>query len=284
MGILDALRRWDEARERPWYRYAGVIIGLGLAGAVLAIPAAAGLSEKAHAAGAVTVLMAVWWLGGVLPSSVTALVPLVAFPLLGVASTREAAAPYADPLNFLMFGGFILAHAMEDVGLHRRLVALLLRPAWVRVGPRRVAFALMTATAMVSGFVSNSATMVMMLPIALGLAAATSQDGRVRASFTLSTAYASSIGGVGTLVGTAPNAVLAGLASSMAHQEVRFLQWMMVGIPFVVIALPLAWFVVNVIALPLPRRGLREPDAPTIPPWTSGERSVLGVIVLCFAA
>ena len=87
--------------------------------------------------------MALWWVGNVLPMAVTALLPLVAFPVLGILSVKEAAAPFAHPLNFLMLGGFLMAVAMERVGLHRRLTALVLAPAMVRSSPRRVVMALM---------------------------------------------------------------------------------------------------------------------------------------------
>ncbi len=283
-GVFGLLHAWDGLRARPGYRVAGVIVGLGLAAGVLALPAPAGLTPEAQRAGAMTVTMAAWWLGGVLPMAVTALLPLVALPLLGVSSTREAAAPYADPLIFLMLGGMILAHAMEEVGLHRRLVAVLLAPEWVRRSPRRIALALMTAAACVSAFINNTSSMLMMLPIALLLAEGAGGGRRTRAAFTLSTAYACSIGGVATLVGTAPNAVFAGLAASIAGREIRFLDWMLVGVPFVALAIPLAWFVVNFVALPVPVASSRVPPAPVAPPWSEGERSVLVVFGLCFLA
>ena len=283
-GLFTALSSWDALRARPMYRVAGVLGGAAIAAAILAVPTPSGLSVEGHRAGALTVVMGLWWLGGVLPMAVTALLPLVALPALGVAETREAAAPYADPLNFLMLGGFLLAHGMEEVGLHRRLVANLLAPAWVRATPRRTALALMFATAAVSSFVNNTASMVMMLPIALALAEGAGGGRRLRAAFTLSTAYACSIGGVGTLVGTAPNMVLAGLASKIAGVEIRFVDWLGIGVPFVLLAIPTAWFVVNAIALPVPDRSERVPDAPAKPAWGEGERAVLVVLVGCFVA
>ena len=282
MGAIELLGAWDRARERPGYRWGGVALGLAVAAALCAVPVE-GLTVTAQRAGAVSALMAMWWLGGVLPAAVTAMVPLVAFPLLGVAATKDVAAPYADPLIYLMLGGFVLGYAMEAVGLHRRLVALLLAPAWVRARPDRVALALMAATAAISGFVSNTGTMVMMLPMGLAMAAHVSASRRVRSAFTLSLAYSCSIGGVATLVGTAPNAVFAGMAASIAHREVKFVEWMAVGVPFVVLALPVAWFVVNRLTLRLPD----APDAPILKParpeWAPGEAAVLTLILACFA-
>lgn len=280
-GMLAVLERWDALRARPAYRIAGVLAGILLAAAILTAEAPAGMSEAAQRTAAMTATMALWWVGGVLPMAVTALVPLVALPALGVAPTREAAAPYADPLIFLFLGGFVIAHAMEEVGLHRRLVAVLLGPAWVRVSPRRIALALMTAAAAVSSIINNTSAMLMMLPIALALSDGAGK--RVRAAFVLSTAYACSIGGVATLVGTAPNMVFAGLAAKMTGEEIRFVDWLAVGVPFVVLAIPVAWFVVNTVALPVPARSEHVPAAPIRRPWGEGERAVLAVLVACLA-
>lgn len=281
-GFLAALEGWDALRARPAYRLAGVLCGLALAAGILSVDTPAGMSPEAHRTAAMTATMALWWVGGVLPMAVTALVPLVALPLLGVAPSRDAAAPYADPLIFLFLGGFVLAHAMEEVGLHRRLVALLLAPAWVRRGPRRIALALMAAAALLSGIINNTSAMLMMLPIALTLSEGLGK--RTRAAFVLSTAYACSIGGVATLVGTAPNMVFAGTAARLTGQDIRFVDWLMVGAPFVLLAVPLAWFVVNVFALPVPARADKPPAAPRTGGWNEGERAVLAILGLCFGA
>ena len=282
MGAIELLGAWDRAREKPRYRWGGVALGIVIAAGLASVPVE-GLTVTAQRAAAVSFLMAFWWLGGVLPAPVTGMVPLVAFPLLGVASTKEVAAPYADPLIYLMLGGFVLGYAMEAVGLHRRLVALLLGPAWVRARPDRVVLALMAATAAISGFVSNTGTMVMMLPMGLAMAAHVSSSTRVRSAFVLSLAYSCSIGGVATLVGTAPNAVFAGMASSIAHREVKFVEWMAVGVPFVVLALPVAWFVVNRLTLRLPDASDAPIERPEKPEWAPGEAAVLTIILACFA-
>lgn len=281
-SFLRALHAWERARGLPAYRVGGILGVLAVTGVILSLPLPDGLTAEGRGAAAVTVAMGLLWLGGVLPMAVTALLPLVAFPMLGVMSGRQAAAPYADPLIFLMLGGLLLAHAMEEVGLHRRLTAALLAPEWVRRSPRRVALALMASTAIVSGFVNNTASMLMMLPLALSLAAHLGDDRRLRAAFVLCTAYACSIGGVGTLVGTAPNAVFAGLAQSIVGREVGFLDWMLVGVPFVFVAIPTAWLVVTRLALPVPGgEGARVPPAPRVPA-TEGERPVLVVLAACF--
>ncbi len=281
--LLAALAAWDRARTRPRYRLVGTAVCLALG--IVAHVAMAGAPAGARAAAALTVAMSTAWLGGVLPMAVTALTPLVAMPLLGLGSVREAAAPYADPLNVLMLGGFLLAAAMEQVGLHRRVVAAMLAPAWIRATPGRVALGLMAATATVSAFVNNTAAMLMMLPTAMALATALGADRRMRAAFTLVTAYASSIGGVTTLVGTAPNAVLAGLAPRLAGREVTFVGWLGVGVPFVLLAIPTAWWMVTRVALPLPRDHRAPPTPPQHPgPWSFGETAVGTVVGACLLA
>ncbi len=278
-SMSEGVARWDAARSLPAYRLGGVAVGALLAAALLLAPTPEGLSTEGQRTAAVAALMGVWWLGGVLPIAVTALVPLVALPILGIATMKEAAAPFAHPLIFLILGGFLLSHAMEEVGLHRRVTALLLRPAWVRASPGRVVLALMAAGAALSGLVSNTATTLMMLPIAVTLSATCTADPRARSGFVLALAYACSIGGVTTLVGTPPNAVLAGLTPDAIGVEIGFAEWMMVGVPFAVLAVPMAWLTITKIALPLPERG-REIEAPEIPPWMPGERVVLGVVGL----
>ena len=276
-SISDGVARWDAARAQPSYRHGGVIIGAIACALVLAAPTPEGLPVMGQRTAAVAALMGIWWLGGVLPIAVTAMVPLVALPILGIATMKEAAAPFAHPLIYLMLGGFLLSHAMEQVGLHRRVTALLLRPAWVRARPERVVLALMAAGAGLSGLVSNTATVLMMLPIASRLAALCTDDPRTRSGFILGLAYACSIGGVTTLVGTPPNAVLAGLAPEVAGREIGFAEWTFLGVPFAILAVPLAWLVITKVALPLPDRewSLKAPETPA---WAPGGRPVLAVV------
>lgn len=269
--ISAALSKWEAAQQTAPYRLGGLLAGLAAALLVAGVESPEGLSREGQLTGAVAVCMALWWVLAVLPMSVTALVPLVAFPLLGVASIKTVAAPYASHVLFLMLGGFILGHGMETVGLHRRLTAALLRPKWVRQSPRRVLLALMTACAILSGLVSNTATTVMLLPVAVVLAQVSGLDARARSGFVLGLAYAASIGGTTTLVGTPPNAVLAGLV------EISFATWLTIGVPFALLALPVAWFVVSIWMIPAegdPVDGLATEG------WRPGERAVLGVVGL----
>ncbi len=277
------VERWESLRVHPRYRTVGLLGAATLFAGLLWVPAPEGLTVPAQRAAALLAAMAWLWIGGVIPLAVTALLPLVFVPLLGLGKMNTTAAAYFDPLNILMLGGFILGHAMESVGLHRRLTAWLLAPAWVRASPRRVLFALMAATAALSALMSNTATMLMMLPLALTTAALSSSNTKVRLAFPLGCAYAASIGGLATLIGTPPNAVLAAQAPVLIGREVSFAGWMAIGVPFVVLAIPAAWWAV-VATRRVPDVAEHPIAAPEVLPWSAAERSVVGVVALALIA
>lgn len=262
-------------------------IAAGLATAVLvtvaALPTPAGLDPGAPRAAAVALVMAALWVTESLPLAATATIPLVAFPLLGIATLRETAVGYADPVILLMIGGFALGHAVEEVGLHQRLADTLLRPAWVRASPQRALLAVMATTAALSSVLSNTATMLMMVPIAHGLADRALPDGRARAPFLLGAAYAASIGGCATLIGTPPNAILAGMAPKLAGEAVSFAAFAAVGVPFVLLVLPVAWVAVGRLTYHLPAHAPAAPPPPATD-WRPGERPVLAVAAVALAA
>ncbi len=231
-------------------------IGLAAGGAVcvglLLLPAPEGLDPAAWRTAAVGLLMAIWWITEALPIEATALVPLVLFPLLGIAGIDDAAAPYANPLIFLFMGGFIIAEAMQAWRLHRRIALGIVQ----RVGaqPSSIIFGFILASAFLSMWVSNTATALMMLPIGLSIIDLARDRLEERGAelpphfglvLILCIAYACNIGGMGTLIGTPPNAVLAGFLSESYGVEVGFAQWMVVGLPLVVVALPLLYVVLT---------------------------------------
>lgn len=227
----------------------GLFLGPTLFLFCLAIPAASGLTPQARAMLGVVALMATWWATEAIPIGATAFVPLVLFPLLGILGPIQTAAPYADPNVFLFLGGFLLAQAFQKWGLDRRLALHVL----VRVGtrPRRLLLGFMGFTALVSMWVSNTATTLIMLPLGLGVLAqlgarADRTSGRRDPFGTvlmLGIAYAASIGGMATLIGTPPNIILAGAASQALPQgpEVTFVRWMIVGVPLALVFLVVAW-------------------------------------------
>lgn len=197
---------------------------------------------------AVGLLMAVWWVTEAIPISATALVPLVLFPPLGVAGIGDTASPYANPIIFLFLGGFMIAAALARCGLHRRLALTIIH----RVGtePTRLVGGFMLATAALSLWVSNTATVVMLLPMAEAVIELVEQDGeeasrRFSVALLLALAYAASIGGMGTLIGTPPNALLAGFLQESYGIHLGFAQWMLVGLPLVAVGLPLTWLLLT---------------------------------------
>jgi solute carrier family 13 (sodium-dependent dicarboxylate transporter), member 2/3/5 len=223
-------------------RRIGLLAGPLAFAAILATPSPPSVTAIAWRTAAVAALMAVWWISEAIPIPATALVPLVLFPSLGILPIERAAAPFANPVIFLFLGGFILAAAVERSGLHRRLALSVVRGAGTT--PRAIVGGFMLATALISMWVSNTATVVMMLPIALSvvrLLEGSSGRDTLAVPLMLGIAYSASIGGLGTLIGTPPNALLAGFASSEHAIRIGFAQWMVFAVPLVVVTLPLVW-------------------------------------------
>lgn len=293
----------DWARTISWL---GLVLGpfLGVAAYMLLPHAArdesgavvAGLSHAARAAAGVGVLMAIWWLSEAIPLPATSLVPLVAFPLLGVMPIGAAAAPYAGDIVFLFLGGFILGLSMERWGLHKRIA--LLTVLIVGTGPKRVIGGFMLATACISLWVNNTSTTIMMLPIALSVISlvavrhappgtpsdqATSPDPNFDSTLLLGVAYASSIGGVGTLIGTAPNAIMAAFVEDALGRPMGFAQWLTFALPVVVVFLLIAWVYMTCISQPVRLktipggRALIRGELRALGPMSRGEWTVLVV-------
>ena len=235
----------------------GLAAGILTAGVLLWLPLPDGMSEAGRRTAAVTTLMAVWWVSEAIPIAATALLPIFAFPLLGISSVRDACAPYADPTNIFFLGGLMIAAAVERWGLHRRLALHVMR----RLGgsPRRLVLGFMTATAAISMWTSNAATTMMMLPIALAVIEHfESRRFDTRPAFApalmLAVAYAANIGGVGTLVGTPPNVIFAGSFARLFPEAppIGFATWMMVGTPIAILMTPLAWLFLTRVAFRVP--------------------------------
>jgi sodium-dependent dicarboxylate transporter 2/3/5 len=284
----------------------GLLLGPVLAlAAWLLLPAAepgagsagAGLDPAGRATAAVAIWMAVWWLTEAVPLAATALLPVVLFPLLGVADIRAATAPYANPLIFLFLGGFLLGLAVQRFGLHRRIALWIL----LRVGtsPRALVGGFMLAAALLSMWISNTATAIVMLPIGvsvLGLLAeqaGADADPAARRAFgtalVLGIAYACSIGGTGTLVGTPPNLVLAAYVREHYGTDLGMLRWLGIGLPLVAVLLPLTWLYLTRIAFRLPAtalpggRTVLAAELARLGPMGSGERVTATVFALTAA-
>ncbi len=237
---------------------AGLVLGLSLFLAMLFAPAPAELSAGGWRTAAVGVLMAIWWMTEAVPIPVTALLPLVLFPLLGIEGIEGAAAPYAQPTIFLFMGGFMIAITMERWNLHKRIALAIIR--YIGTEPSSIVAGFMAATAFLSMWVSNTATTLMMLPIAVSVMEL-ARRGEPETGSTgarnfglcllLGVAYAASVGGIGTLVGTPGNALMAGFLSTSFGYQIEFVRWMMVGIPVVVIGIPLIHVVLTRVVYPL---------------------------------
>jgi solute carrier family 13 (sodium-dependent dicarboxylate transporter), member 2/3/5 len=274
---------------RPLRRNHGLWVGPLLALLTLLLPI--GLEPAAQRTAAVAVLMAAWWITEALPIPATALVPLAAFPVLGILPPAQAAAPYANPVVFLFLGGFLLALALQRWGLHRRIALAIVASVGTR--PDRLILGFMLATAFLSMWISNTATAAMMVPIGLALCTLLKPVGHVGpfrfgTALMLGIAYAATIGGVGTLIGTPPNAILAAAASEHLGRQIGFAEWMMVGMPVVLVLLPATWLLLV--------RGLYPPEPlpdgaadvlnsqrADLGPMHRGERITAGVFVLMAA-
>lgn len=210
------------------------------------------LSPKAITILALGAWMVVWWATEAVPIPVTSILPMVLFPLLSVSSVKEASAPYGDPVIFLFMGGFILALGLEKYNLHQRIALNLIR--LTGTSGNGIILGFMLATAIISMWISNTATAVMMLPIANSvtslLAREMGQQHDVRfkkfaTGLMLGIAYAASIGGLATIIGTPPNVVMVGYMKRFYNLDVSFSKWMLVGIPLMVLILSSCYFIIT---------------------------------------
>ncbi|MFL2769729.1 MAG: SLC13 family permease [Rhodospirillaceae bacterium] len=235
----------------------GLLLGAVLFAFILLSEPPAGLSGAGWRAAAVVVLMATWWLTEALPVFATGLLPLALFPLLNVVDIGTAAAPYANPLIFLFMGGFMIALAMQRWGLHTRIALALLSITGTRA--RNLVGGFMISTALLSMWVSNTATTMMMLPIALSVLALLKADSLedqklpgFNTALVLAVAYGANVGGLATLVGTPPNALLAAYFDETYGVNIGFSDWMMVGLPISTVLLFLTWLLLTRIFYPMP--------------------------------
>ncbi|ANM31833.1 anion transporter [Acidobacteria bacterium Mor1] len=233
-------------------RRIGRVLGPALALVLLALAPPEGLGLVGLATAALGVWMAVWWATEAVPIPVTALLPLGLMPLLGIADIRTAAAPYAHPTIFLFLGGFLVALALQRWDLHRR-VALWVVEGFGRSGNSLI-LGFMLAAALISMWVTNTATTMMLLPIATSVILVVMRSARAeerdeRSSFPvallLGVAYGASIGGVATLIGTPPNALLAAFMREQFDVEIGFARWLLLGLPVSGLMLPAAWWLLT---------------------------------------
>lgn len=238
----------------------GLVLGPLFLLLTLVIPPPEGLSVEGWRTAGAALLMATLWICESIPIPATALLPLPLFPLLGLVTIEGAAAPFAHPIIYLFLGGFIIALAMQRWGLHRRIAIGIISVMGSQ--PRRVVGGFLLASALISMWVSNTATALMMLPIALSVVQLLQGDGRdgaprdaAAATFAtalmLAVAYGATTGGMATLIGTPPNALLASHMEKAYGVEIGFGQWMCLGLPVTLVSLPIVYLVLTRISFRL---------------------------------
>ncbi len=196
------------------------------------------VSEKGDAVIAVAVWMVIWWISEAVSISVTALLPLLLFPILNIMDIGDVGANYGSPIIFLFFGGFVLALALEKVNLHKRIALNIIKITGTT--PNKVVLGFMIATAALSMWISNTATAVVMLPIAMSVIGLlvndedgfTKGDKNFALSVMLGIAFAANAGGIATVIGTPPNSIMIGLLENEYNIEISFVKWMVIGVPF----------------------------------------------------
>ena len=250
-GIVSTVNSEGRTRKRI-----GLILGPLLVCLLLIIGAPTGLIEstgdtlqagKAWIVLCVLVLMAVWWVTEAIPLPVTALLPLVLLPIADVQSLKATSSEYMHPIIVLLLGGFIIAKAIERWDLHKRIALNVVN--FVGFKPAMLVGGFMLAGAILSMWISNSATCIMLTPIALSVAYAVQGENTLNSPFTysllLGIAYACSVGGLGTPVGTPTNLIIIGYLNDAVGMDISFGQWAAIGFPVVFILVPLIWFILT---------------------------------------
>ena len=236
----------------------GFLLGAVAALLVILLPTPENLSPEGHKTAALFLLMGIWWATEAVPVAVTALVPLALFPLLGIVDIQSAANPYANKTIYLFFGGFLIATAIQKWDLHKRIALVVLDFAGSN-GASLVGGFMLTA-ALISMWVMNTATTIMLLPIGLAVITVVKDTvtdlsdkemGNFQLALLLGIAYGATIGGMSTLIGTGPNGMLAAFMSDNYNLDISFTKWMMVGVPLSATMLPISWLVLTKIIFPI---------------------------------
>ena len=263
-----------EAPPSRWTRVMGLAGGLACPAMTLAIDSPwPSLEPAAWRTLGLAGLMAIWWVGEVIPIAATGLLPLLAMPVMGIADIDAAAEPYANPVIYLYLGGFMLGLAIERWSLHTRIALGVMSRVGTR--PDRLIGGMMLVTAFLSMWMSNTATAVMMLPIGLSVVSLVESDtqSEFARALLLGIAYAASIGGIATLIGTPPNALMAAYLSETYGLTIGFAPWMIVALPVSVVLLGAAWIWLTRVAHRMP-----EENAAGLQAMIGGRLAALGAM------
>jgi sodium-dependent dicarboxylate transporter 2/3/5 len=267
----------------------GLLGGLAILFLLLVLPAPEGLTPEAKAAAGVALLMTVWWITEAIPIYATAFVPMALYPILKILPAEETAANYGHNYVLMLLAGFFLARAIEGQNLHKRIALVIIR--FLGTSRQRLILSFMLATAFLSMWIANVAVTLLMLPIALALinkeeAETDGQLSKFGLALMLAIAYSASVGGTATLIGTPPNMVFAGMIDKLFPEapEISFFQWMKVGLPLVIIFLPVIWFYLTryfkISGSFAGSRDIVDRELATLGRMTPGEKRVLIIFVL----
>ena len=225
----------------------GLILGPLMFFVILLFFHPSGLNDQSNAVLAATIWIAIWWIFEALPIAVTALLPIVLFPIAGGMDLAQTTASYGHKLIFLIMGGFMIAIAIEKWNLHKRIALNIIY--FIGTNLRKIILGFMVATAFLSMWISNTATAVMMLPIGVVIIKQLkdnpntdeNENNIFGKALMLAIAYSASIGGIATLIGTPPNLVMAGIVSQVYGYEISFLEWIVFGLPVSMLLLAICW-------------------------------------------
>jgi sodium-dependent dicarboxylate transporter 2/3/5 len=272
--------------------FLGPAVGALLIALPLFVPQPGGLSDPAVRALGVAALVSIWWVTEALPLPATALVPAALFPLLGVASAKELAPSFAHPFVLLLLAGFMLAMAVEHTGAHRRVALHVLR--WVGPAPRRLVLGFSLSATLISMWISNTATALILMPVAMALADHARAHASAEAARTfgvavvLAVAYGASIGGLGTPVGTVANLIAIGALEQHypTGPSLTFLEWASAGVPIALVMMFVLWAVLVFVsprvvsAMSLGASDLIDRELAALGPWRASERRALGLFAV----
>ena len=254
------------------------------------------INEQMDPVIAVAVWMIIWWITETVSISVTALLPLALFPLLGILDIKSVASNYANPIVYLFFGGFVIALALEKVKLHKRIALSILKITGTKANGIILGF--MISTALMSMWISNTASTVVMLPIAVSVISLlmnnadgfTKKDQNFALAIMLGIAFSANIGGMATLIGTPPNSVMLAFLNEQYQIDIGFFQWMIMGVPFSIIMLAIAYFFIVYVFYPnklgtiSASVNIIQTELDKLGRFTKGEKIVLAIFILTAVA
>ncbi len=267
----------------------GLIIGALALLAAIFLPAPAGMPREAWIVAGLVVLMAAWWMTEAIPLTATALMPFLVLPFAGVLTAKETASAYYAPILFLILGGAFIALAIERTGLHRRLSLAILKTVGSGGGQSRLLLAFMISAALLSMLISNTSTSLIMMPMALAVLAggglADGEKDGLAGALPIGIAFAASIGGLGTIVGSPTNGIAVALLDTMIGVQISFAQWTMFGLPIVIVGVPVAALIISrvqkVAAHPFDVEAARA-SIDTHSAWSVPERRLIPLIAITF--